>query len=305
MLSKALRGSKTTNSLMGEYSSLLGDAILRHRTRMAEHSARIEAELASRVKSEFIANMSHELRTPLNTIIGFSKILVEHDKHRIPQDEIVEYAQLIHDSAGHLLSVINDILDISKIQSGKFTIDAHETNIEEILRYCIVSFKKMADDAGVEVVNMVFDKLPPVRGEPAKLKQIFANVLSNAIKFTSAGGKVVVSAAGTMDGGLVVEIEDTGIGMTAEEIEVAMSPFGQVDGSKTRWREGTGLGLPIARSLADLHGGRLVISSKKGQGTKVSIMLPSRHQVSAVRGRDLVFGQVRGNSQDATANKAQ
>ncbi len=119
---------------MGEYASLVGEAILRQRTRAAEHAARIEAELADRVKSEFISNMSHELRTPLNTMIGFSKILAEHDKRRIADSEIVEYAKLINDAAGHLLSVINDILDISKMQSGRYTLDAREVNIEEILQ---------------------------------------------------------------------------------------------------------------------------------------------------------------------------
>lgn len=289
MLGKSIRSGRT-NTLIGEYSSLLGDAVLRHRTRMAEHSARIESELAGRVKSEFIANMSHELRTPLNTIIGFSKILVEHDKRRIQQKEIVEYAQLINDSAGHLLSVINDILDISKIQSGKFTIDTRETNVDEILRYCIASFRKLAEDAGVEIVNTVVGNIPPVRGDPAKLNQIFSNILSNAIKFTPNGGRVVISAVATTDGGIVVDIRDTGVGMTQEEIEIALTPFGQVDGSKTRWREGTGLGLPIARSLVDLHGGLLDIKSTKGNGTTVSVMLPSRHLVSAARGRDMVFG---------------
>src|ERR1700752_4007487 len=110
-------------SLMNEYASLLGDAVLRHRTRVAEHSARIEAELASKVKSEFIANMSHELRTPLNTVIGFSKLLSEHDQRHLKDEDVVQYASLIHDSAGQLLAIINDILDISKIQSGKYTLD--------------------------------------------------------------------------------------------------------------------------------------------------------------------------------------
>ncbi|MGD9669541.1 MAG: sensor histidine kinase [Hyphomicrobiaceae bacterium] len=289
MLGKSIRASRT-NTLIGEYSSLLGDAVLRHRTRMAEHSARIETELANRVKSEFIANMSHELRTPLNTIIGFSKILSEHDKRQIPSNDIVEYAQLINDSAGHLLSVINDILDISKIQSGKFTIDARETNVDDIIAYCIASFRKLADDAGVEVTNTTQSSIPPVRGDPAKLKQIFSNLLSNAIKFTPKGGKVTISAVATVDGGLVVEIKDTGVGMSEEELDIAMTPFGQVDGTKTRWREGTGLGLPIARSLVDLHGGRIDIKSSKGKGTTVSVMLPSRHLVSAARGREMVFG---------------
>lgn len=298
MLTKALHTNRP-NSLMGEYSSLLGDAVLRNRARTAEQAARIESELANRVKSEFIANMSHELRTPLNTIMGFSKIIANQDDRRIPPDEIVEYAKLIYDSASHLLSVINDILDISKIQSGKFTIDVRATNIEEILNYCIASLKTEAIDAGVELLNRISTPLPPVRGDAGKLKQVFANLLSNAIKFTPQGGQVMIEAVATTDGGLVVEIRDTGIGMTEEEIEIAMSPFGQVDGSRTRWREGAGLGLPIARSLVDLHGGRVDIASEKGKGTVVSVMMPSRHQVSAMRGLERVLTEDASPSHDA------
>ena len=285
-------GKGRQNSLMGEYASLLGDAVLRHRTRAAEHTARIESELANRVKSEFIANMSHELRTPLNTIIGFSKILAEHDRRRLPDDEIVEYAQLINDSAGHLLSVINDILDISKMQSGKFTIDARETDVQEILSYCLTAFRKPAFDAGVEIRETISPTLPPVRGDTVKLRQALSNIISNAVKFTPQGGTVTVEAVGTTDGGVVINIHDTGVGMSDDEIAIAMTPFGQVDGSRTRWREGAGLGLPIARALIDLHGGRIDIASRKGEGTTVSVMLPSRHNVSASKGRDMVFGQL-------------
>jgi two-component system, cell cycle sensor histidine kinase PleC len=285
MLNGAFGNSKS-NSLMGEYASLLGDAVLRHRARIAEQSARIEAELASKVKSEFIANMSHELRTPLNTVIGFSKLLTEHERRKLPDADIVEYAGLINDAAGHLLSVINDILDISKIQSGKYTLDSREVSVDEIVQASINSFRLMASEADVNITTSMAVDLPLARGDGVKLRQIFTNIISNAIKFTPRGGQVKIEGMRAPGGGIGVLVRDTGVGMTAEEISVALTPFGQVDGGRARWREGTGLGLPIAKALIELHGGRIEIHSQKGAGTEVAIYLPSRNSVSAVHGRD-------------------
>ena len=283
-------GESKSNSLMSEYASLLADAVLRNRTRQAEHAARIEAELAGRVKSEFISNMSHELRTPLNTVIGFSKILMEHQRRRLPDTEIVEYASLVNDAASHLLAVINDILDISKIQSGRYTLDNREVPLDEVLDACLNSLKQAASEATVTVKKDIAPALGVVRGDPTKLRQIFTNIIGNAIKFSRQGSTVGIEAGRTQDSSAYVVIRDTGIGMTEDELRIALTPFGQVDGGRARWREGTGLGLPIAKALIDLHGGELHIESRKNEGTIVTVSLPSLHQVNIHKGRDAVLG---------------
>jgi two-component system cell cycle sensor histidine kinase PleC len=278
------------SSLMGEYATLLADAVLRQRAREAEHAARIETELASRVKSEFIANMSHELRTPLNTVIGFAKLVSDYEQRRLSGDQIIEYANLIHDAATHLLAVINDILDISKIQSGKYTLDAREVRLPEILEVAVAASKRNATDLGLSLEASFAPDVPAVRGDPDKLLQVFNNLISNAIKFTPPGGSVHVSAQLLEDGGAAVSVRDTGVGMTEEEVKLSLTPFAQVDASHSRWREGAGLGLPIAKALVALHGGKLKVQSAKSLGTEVTVYLPSRHQVSVMRGRDALMG---------------
>jgi two-component system cell cycle sensor histidine kinase PleC len=290
MVSGAFNNQKPS-SLLNEYASLLGDAVLRHRARIAEHSARVEAELASRVKSEFIANMSHELRTPLNAIIGFSKLLAEQGPTRLAPTEITDYANLIRDAAGHLLSVINNILDISKIQSGKCTIDMREVSIGEVLSASASSFRLMAQSAGVNLDERIDPSLPIILGDNVKLRQVFTNLISNALKFTRSGGSVTIKARQGVDGGVVVEICDTGIGMSEQDLAVALTPFGQVDASHARWREGTGLGLPIARALVQLHEGNLTIRSKKEVGTEVMVTLPAPGERAVKEPREAYIGQ--------------
>lgn len=287
MFNKAFSGN---NSLISDYTSLLSEASLRQRTRDAEQAARIESELANKVKSEFISNMSHELRTPLNTVLGFSKLLTDHDKRKLPDNEIVDYATLIHDAASHLLSVINDILDISKIQSGRYSIDQSEVNIEEVIQAVIAQTRLSSAEADVKVQSRIALNLPVIRGDSKKLRQIFSNLISNAIKFSNPGDMVTVSVAPNRERGITVVIKDKGAGMTEEELHVAQTPFGQVDGGRDRMHEGTGLGLPIAKALTELHGGKLRLMSKKGEGTEAAVILPSPSTLSIAQARESISG---------------
>jgi len=269
-----------SGSLLGEYAMLLGDAVLRHRAHHAEQSARMEAETANRLKSEFIANTSHELRTPLNTIIGFSRIMMDCEQRPMAAGQVAEYAGMINEAAEHLLSIINGILDLSKIQSGKLSIEMREVDIENLLRSSINYFAIQAEERKVAIRTDVETGLPSILAEPVKLKQVFMNLISNALKFTQPGGEVVVRAAHVGDGFVEVAVADTGCGMTAQEQAIALTPFGQVDGSHTRCEEGTGLGLPISRALVQLHRATFDVVSEKGVGTTITMVFPN-HAVAA------------------------
>ena len=260
-------------SLMSEYSDSVGHAITRKKQTTALNAAKVEAELASKAKSEFLATMSHELRTPLNAIIGFSGML---STLRIyDPDKVNQYASYIGEAAEHLLALINGILDVSKIQAGKLNVDKEPVEIMPIIESCVLIIAAKAKEKDVSVTADIHPKTPDLYADPLRVKQILINILSNAVKFTPPRGRVQLIAEPDGPDLVKISITDTGYGLSPNEIEVALRPFGQVDAGFNKRHEGTGLGLPISVALARLHGGSLTIDSEKGRGTRVNILLPS------------------------------
>ena len=262
------------SSLMAEYCDRLGDLVLRHRATTALGAAKVDAELASRAKTEFIAKMSHELRTPLNAIIGFSEVLGTSGTATATPEQVPEYAKYIEDSARHLLSIVNNILELSKIQSGRVALSLELVDLEEVLSSCLTLFQDSAKSNQIEIHQEVWPELPLVEADLVKVRQIFINLISNAVKFTPAGGRVTITINRQDDDCVRLIVRDSGIGMTPEDLDVALKPFGQADGSIQRQYEGSGLGLPIVQALAAMHRGSVHVHSEPNRGTTVTICLP-------------------------------
>ena len=270
--SKTLRVIRRRSEDGGVATLYLDITDLKHREQELSEAKEI-AEKASSTKSRFLANVSHELRTPLNAIIGFSEIMKEQILGPIENPRYREYVGDIRTSALHLLDMINDILDISKAEAGQLEISPELVDVSELVNSVVRLMRDQAQGQQIHLVALIHIGIPPFKGDKRRMKQVLINLVSNAIKFTPAGGTVEITAQYENEA-LKIQVNDTGIGIAADQIEKVLLPFGQVVSDLSRDQIGTGLGLPLAKHLVELHGGELRLESEPGRGTSVCAMFP-------------------------------
>ena len=249
------------------------ELLLERERQLAEALAKAHA--ANKAKTNFLALMSHELRTPLNAIIGFSEVLSNEifGAHAVPRYR--EYSADIHFAGNHLLALINDILDLSKFEAGKMELQAERIEVGALFAGYLKLVSERARERGLRIRSTVPAIFPQIAADRLRLKQVLLNLLSNAVKFTPQGGQVTLSAELNADGGICLGVSDTGIGMSPEQIPMALEPFQQIDSPLSRTEEGTGLGLALVKALVEQHGGVLEIESALKKGTTVRVMLPA------------------------------
>jgi signal transduction histidine kinase len=228
----------------------------------------------SRAKSQFFAQVTHELRTPLNAILGFSETIRGEIFGPVANSRYLEYAGLIHDAGEHLLSLINDLLDESRIEAGKMEIAPIRVAAPALARSALDLVELLAETRDTAITTTGLSSCPDLNIDPRAMKQVLVNLLSNAIKYTPPGGHIDMRFAARKDGGAAIEIADTGIGMSADDLRAAFEPFGRASDTEVRRQQGTGLGLSLARSLVRLHGGDLTLASELDCGTTATVILP-------------------------------
>ncbi|PCJ99879.1 MAG: PAS domain-containing sensor histidine kinase [Zetaproteobacteria bacterium] len=260
------------------YEGSMEDITQRKKADIALLEAKMQSDMANRAKTEFIANMSHELRTPLNAIIGFSDIMKNEVMGPLGQDMYKEYVTDIHKSGEGLLKIINEILDISKIESGDRELNESEFSSENVLHTCIELYASRVQDKHIILMNEA-KNMPHILGEELSIKQVISNIYTNAIKYTPKDGRITLFSNYDIDGAFRLSITDTGIGMSEREIRKALSPFGQIDNALDRSGTGVGLGLPLAQAIMGIHGGCIEILSEKSIGTTVTLLFPSERVI--------------------------
>lgn len=266
---------------VGTAASLLNLTVDHMEARAVElAAAQKRAQAASMAKSQFLASMSHELRTPLNAIIGFSELIARQTLGPEKLGRYREYAEDIRASGAHLLGVINDVLDVAKIEAGHSELNESQVVPRDLIHRCLRMIEPRAVKAGIRISERCSQEIPALRGDEIKLQQVLLNLLSNAVKFTPPGGQVWIDAHLDPTTGLSITISDTGIGIDSKDLERIFEPFEQVDSELNRRFDGTGLGLHLARVFMQLHGGGLKIESRVGEGTTVTIQLPKARLLS-------------------------
>jgi signal transduction histidine kinase len=272
---------RITLKSLGEPSRLLcfATSLPSQEARPDADTAREEAERANAAKSAFLARMSHEIRTPLNAIIGFAEVMMEERFGPIGSERYKEYLKDVHTSGVHVLSLVNDLLDLSKIEAGKLELVVEEVDVNAVIGECVSIMQTQSNQQRVVMRLSLSPRLPRIRADERSLRQILLNLLSNAVKFSEAGGQVIVSSALTDAGYVVIRVIDTGIGMSDDEIQVALEPFRQVANSRNA--SGTGLGLPVTKALIEANNASFLIKSRKNEGTLVEVAFPATPGLAA------------------------
>ena len=265
------------------FEGTLTDMNARVHAELNLRKAKEMAELANRAKSEFLANMSHELRTPLNAVIGFSEILKSEAFGPLGHENYAEYANDIHQAGKHLLEVINDVLDVAKIEAGQLNLSEQQMDMNAVIASCIRMLSVRAHDAGVTLISDIPVGLPGFIGDETRIKQIIVNLASNAIKFTNNDGKVTIGVAHGDDGGMILTVADTGIGIAEKDIPRVLDRFGQVQTTYARNNDGTGLGLTLVQMLVDIHDGDFTLESEVGTGTICRVYMPAERTVALAK----------------------